>query len=175
MLKFSTQQKLSAVEHYLEGKNSFTAVAKQHGMDESMVRRWVKQYEERGAQGLEWKRSSYDAHTKLSVVKHMWENRLSYIETAIFFDIRRPGSIGEWAREYKSGGMDSLTPRIRKRPDKMPAPQMENLQPAKEDKNRTEKELLAEINQLRMENDYLKKWNALVQKEAQAVSAKKRR
>ncbi|ASP73264.1 helix-turn-helix domain-containing protein [Sinorhizobium meliloti] len=72
----------------------------------------------RGARvaGLSKKFSSYDAEFKLSVVKRMWEDGLSYRQTAALFNIRNAGCLSDWERRYETGGIDALAPRRRGRP-----------------------------------------------------------
>ena len=105
MIKFSTEFKQQVVGQYLEGKRSALSIAREHGTDESMVRLWVKRYKQYGAAGFERKKRHYNAEFKLSVLKYLWENRATYSDTALLFDIRRPSCIGEWERGYRSCGM----------------------------------------------------------------------
>jgi transposase len=175
MIKFSTEFKQKVVEQYLEGKRSAVSIGREHGTDESMVRLWVKQYKQYGTEGFVRRRRYYDVEFKLSVLKHLWENRTTYSDTAILFDIRRPSCIGEWEREYRSGGMEALTPQIRKPSRMMSTKPTENTPlVTKEDESRSREDLIKELNYLRLENVYLKKLKALVQKQAQA-SHKKRK
>jgi len=175
MNKFSIEFKQKVVRHYLEGKRSTVSIGREYGTDESMVRLWVKQYKQYGIEGFVRKRRYYDAEFKLSVLKYLWENQTTYSAAAMLFDIRRPGCIGEWEREYQSGGIEALTPQTRKPAKTMPTKPTENtLLVTKEDESRSREDLIEELNYLRMENAYLKKLKALVQKQAQA-SHKKRK
>jgi transposase len=56
----------------------------------------------------------------------------------------------------------------------MPVPTTKS-EPSPDDEKRTREELLAELNQLRMENAYLKKLRALVQAKQKATSPTKRK
>ncbi|OAP46489.1 hypothetical protein ATC00_05805 [Sinorhizobium americanum] len=51
-------------------------------MTHSTVRKWVASYEPHGTAGLAKKFGHYDAGFKLSVLKRMWEDELSYRQTA---------------------------------------------------------------------------------------------
>jgi transposase len=53
---YDAKFKKKAVDLYLEEGMGYKTVAKELGIDESMVRRWVKRYEQEGIQGLEEKR-----------------------------------------------------------------------------------------------------------------------
>jgi transposase len=104
----------------------------------------------------------------------MWENELSFGQTAAAFNIRNHSAVGVWERSYREGGFDALLPRPRGRPKQMPAPTTKP-EPSPDDEKRTREELLAELNQLRMENAYLKKLRALVQAKQKATPPTKRK
>jgi len=76
----------------------------------------------RGADAFKKKLSQYSAEFKLSVLRHMWENELSYGQTAVQFDIRSPGVLSVWERSFHSGGLDALKPRPRGRSTAMTNP-----------------------------------------------------
>jgi transposase len=102
----------------------------------------------------------------------MWENRLSITQTAAQFDIRRHSTVGDWERAYREGGVEALTPAPKRRVKKIPIPTTTPADSAGED-TRSRKELLAELEQLRMENAVLKKLKALVQARQKSATPKK--
>jgi transposase len=104
----------------------------------------------------------------------MWDNELSFGQTAAAFNIRNHSAVGRWERMYREGGLDALIPRPRGRAKQMPSPTTKP-EPSPDDEKRTREELLAELNQLRMENAYLKKLQALVQARSKATSPTKRK
>jgi transposase len=104
----------------------------------------------------------------------MWDNALSFGQTAATFNIRHHAIIGVWERSYRDGGFDALVPRPRGRLKQMSAPTTKP-ESSPDDEKRTREELLAELNQLRMENAYLKKLRALVQAKQKATSPTKRK
>jgi transposase len=167
LAKYKTQFKLEVVQQYLDGNVGFRSLGRLRGLDHAMVRRWVSLYKVHGEAGLEKKYTSYNAAQKLAILQHMWDNELSYGQTASAFNIRTPGSIPTWERCYYGGGIDALMPRPRGRPKKMPDSKPPNTQLPIDDDTRTREELVAEVNYLRMENAYLKKLKALVQEQKQ--------
>lgn len=167
MSKYSQQFKLKVVQQYLTGSIGFHALAQEHGLRHSMIQRWVGFFRHHGLDGLRKKSSQYDASFKLSVLQHMWANELSHGETAVQFNIRHPAAVGMWERCYHAGGIDALISRPRGRPKTMPSPIDKPSSPVPEESERTREELVAEVNQLRMEVAYLKKLRALVQSQAQ--------
>jgi transposase len=176
MTKYSEQFKLEVVRDYLgAGSDGLAAVAKRHGISGHFtVRKWVLAYQLHGDAGLSKKRSQYSVEFKLSVLQHMWDNHLSIIQTAARFDIRHHAVVGIWERAYQDGGVEALAPRPKGKPKQMATSVPKPESPPKDD-NRSREELLAEVNQLRMELAYLKKLEALVQARSKQAPKKKRK
>jgi transposase len=139
-----------------------------------MVEKWVLAYRHHGEAGLGRKSSQYSAGFKLSVLQHMWDNQLSITQTAARFDIRHHAMIGIWERAYRNGGVEALASRPRGRPKPVATSAAKPDSPPDDDK-RSREELLAEVNQLRMELAYLKKLDALVQARPKQAPKKKRK
>ena len=166
MTKYNEQFKLSLVQLYLMEKRGYVSIANEHGVDPSMLRRWVSLYQSHDLAGLAKKHSYYDAGFKMKVLEHMWKHRLSYRAVAAEFNIRSIGCIGQWERSYHSGDIESLTPHSRGRAKQMKKDtQISN--PSTGDLT-TREDLQAEV-------DYLKKLQALVQEQQRAIARKKRK
>ena len=95
----------------------------------------------------------YPAEFKKLVIETMLEEKLGYRETAQKFDVCDHHRIQDWERIYLEEGPEafSIEKRGRKstgRPRKIP--------------KEVEEDLLAEVQRLRAENEYLKKLHALV-------------
>jgi transposase len=174
MTKYDERFKLSVVQQYLDKQGGYRTLAMQHGLAHSMVRRWIERFRTYGSEAFKKKFSHYSAEFKLSVLRHMWENELSYGQTAVQFDIRNPGILSVWERSFHSGGLEALKPRPRGRPTAMAVPTAKPDTPS-DDEKRSREELLAELDYLRMENAYLKKLQALVQARPKQASPKKRK
>lgn len=173
MAKYDEHFKLTLVQQYLNGAAGVKSIAKQHGVDHEVLRRWVLAFRAHGLDGLKKKFSHYSAEFKLSVLQHMWDNALALGQTAALFNIRSPGSLIVWEREYRRAGLDGLAARPRGRPKSMsvvpPPPE------STPDKEKSREDLQAELDYLRMENAYLKKLQALVQARPKPASPKKRK
>ena len=94
----------------------------------------------------------YTAEFKKLVVETMQQERLSYMETAARFEIRHK-RVQDWERIYLTEGPEGFSVERRGRgssgrPGKLP--------------KEVEEDLLAEVQRLRAENDYLKNLQALV-------------
>jgi len=175
MSKYTEQFKHIVVQEYLSGRGGYRALSQRHGMaNRSLIERWVAAFQLHGDAGLRKKRSRYDAHFKLSVLQHMWENRLPITQAAAKFDIRRHSTVGDWERAYREGGVEALTRPPTRRVKKILIPTTKPAVPAGED-TRSREELLAELDYLRMEVAYLKKVDALVQAQKNSAAQKKRK
>jgi transposase len=176
MKKYTEQFKLEVIEHYLTGSAGFTTISRQYSVPRSLVQRWVRYFRLHGAASLKRSAVRYSAAFKLSVLKHMWENDLSYGQVSTQFDIRDQCAVGAWERGYQRGGFDALEPNPRSRSKKMPTPKDTETLPSSspDDETRTRQDLLVENKRLRMELEYLKKLDALVQSK-QSTLRKKRK
>jgi len=102
------------------------------------------------------KGKSFSGKFKQTVVEDIRKNRLSYREAMKKYRIGGKMSIQKWERIYLEEGPEGLS--IERRGRGSPG------RPPKLDKH-VEKDLIAENQRLRAENDYLKKLHALVLEE----------
>lgn len=96
----------------------------------------------------------YTGEFKQRVVETMMQEKLSYCEAARQFDVNDHKRVASWERIYLEEGPEGLYVERRGRGSKG--------RPPKKLKPEVEEDLLAEVQRLRAENDYLKKLNALV-------------
>ena len=171
-MKYTPEFKHLVVQRYLEGSMGYRMLAEQFGISNfSLIPRWVGFFRLHGKDGLKKKRTAYDAAFKLSVLQHMWENKLSKGQAATVFNIRRHATVGAWERAYREGGVAALEPspreRSRMQPERDKSETVENAD------NRSREELLDELLHLRAEVAYLKKLDALVRSRAQVQAQPK--
>ncbi|MDD5435465.1 MAG: helix-turn-helix domain-containing protein [Nitrospira sp.] len=96
---------------------------------------------------------SFSGKFKQTVVEDLRENHLSYAEAMRKYGVCGKMSIQKWERIYLEEGPEGLSVERRGR--------LSTGRPPKLDK-KVEEDLIAEVQRLRAENDYLKKLNALV-------------
>jgi transposase len=173
MIKYSEQYKLAVIEYYLTGLAGYRNVGHHFGLAPAIVRRWVLWYRNHGLAGLSRQTSSYSPEFKLSVLQHMWDNSLSQTQVAAVFNIRSPFTIGTWERRFQDGGIEALTRNSRQKPDQLNAPTSKPPASAN-DLERSREDILAELDQLRMEVAVLKKLQALAQAKKKLAAQKKR-
>lgn len=107
----------------------------------------------------------YTAEFKKQVIETMQQEKLSYRETARRFEISGHERIRKWERIYLTEGPEGLSVERRGqgsmgRPRKLP--------------KEVEEDLLAEVQRLRAENDYLKNLQALVLEDERRQRRKRR-
>ena len=154
--KYSYGEKLKAVFGVIENYRSLRAVATEIGTDKETVRRWVGLYKQFGTEGLLIENVNFSLEFKLSAIKYMQENHLSFFKTAIKFGITNDSVLRKWYRIYNEYGVAGLMPKNQCRNK-----EMSSKKPNQDEK--TKEELLKELQYLRAENAYLKKLQALVQ------------
>ena len=96
----------------------------------------------------------YTPEFKKLVVETMQKEKLSYCETARRFDVSSDSLIKDWERIYLTEGPEGFAIERRGRGSKS--------RPPKQLPKRVEEDLLAEVQRLRAENEYLKNLQALV-------------
>ena len=170
MSKYSEEFKLKVVKYYLNNNYGWEYVAKQFDIPAwTTVRKWVRKYEEHGEKGLiKNQTTSYSWKFKQDVVEYIHTNHLSATMTATKFNLANENTVLKWERIYYEEGPQALYQERRGRKTNMKSkPRKKKL--SKE----IEEDLIAENQRLRMENEYLKKLNALVQERINRENKKK--
>ena len=158
---YSKQLKLEIVQRYLKGNVSLKQLAEEyHISSKACIQKWLALYREHGEAGLCTTHGTYSGNFKVSVVEYMHTTGASMRQTAALFNIPSMKSVSDWERIYYEEGKEALFEERRGRASKMGTKH-----PRKNQKTLQENEdLLAEVQRLHMENEYLKKLNALIQK-----------
>ncbi|PEJ90965.1 IS3 family transposase [Bacillus toyonensis] len=160
MTKFTAEEKLAAVQSYLEGVGGYDAVGASMGAAASTIRTWVIQYKHNGVEAFIKSYASYSAQFKLDVLNYMNEQGTSSDEAAAIFNISSSGLIRKWRKQFASQGTDALLSKkegrlnMMKKTKKSTTPMKESIE-----------ELQIEVERLRMENAYFKKVECLSSKQ----------
>lgn len=161
---YSDELKLDIVLAYLNGTQSLTDLSRKYHVSKGDIQKWRDAYESNGIEGLmsKTKNNSYSGDFKVMVVEYMHNTGSSIRKTAAIFNIPSYTTVADWERRYRKEGKESLYEERRgkysmgnRKRGRKPKPKQHI--PQNED-------LLKEIQHLRMENEYLKKLNALAQK-----------
>lgn len=172
MSKYSNELKLEVVKYYIEEHHSYSECCKKFNIAHiSSIQKWVRKYQENGPIGLmKQLKSSYDGNFKQNVVEYMHDNHLSANQTACIFNLGDHNVVLKWERIYYEEGPQALYVESRGRSRKMNS---KKISKNKKDNINEKEDLLEEVQRLRMENEYLKKLNALVQKRIKQENKKK--
>ena len=178
MKKYSEEYKLKVVKYYFKYKTGYVNTAKHFGdVSDTSVLQWVRRYKECGEDGFKKNdRKNYSGDFKVNVIKYMHSHHLSYLETAIHFKLGSNNIVSDWEKIYYEKGPQGLykrkktTRNVVKRNMKKP---LEPKEIKKDIKDMTKEELMEQYEYLRMENAYLKKLQALVQKRTNQQQEKK--
>ena len=170
MAKYSKEFKLKVVKYCIENYHTSYEAAKKFNIPSpTPIKHWIGKYNEHGEIGIEKnKKASYDGKYKQNVVEYMHTNHLSATQTAIHFKLSSGSTVTKWERIYYEEGPQGLYIERRGRSKNMSS------KPRKKNLNKeVEEDLIAENQRLRMENEYLKKLNALVQERIKRENKKK--
>lgn len=163
MSKISNEIRLEAVQRVVEDGMSISASARLAGVHKSMLQEWVMQYREHGAEGVikqDRKQKKYTGEFKIEVVEYAHTNHLSAGAASAHFGLSTKSLFLKWERIYYEEGPQALLEERRGRASKMG----KNVGRKRKLPDQTKEDLIAEVQRLRMENEYLKKLQALVQK-----------
>ena len=156
MSKYSEEFKLTIVKAYLTGAGGANTLAKNYNVPKSCIQQWLTQYKINGF--FTKPTRHFSGEFKLKVLNYQQEHRLSDSQTSLIFGITNIGTICAWRKKYITGGTEALFQKQGRR-SKMPK---KSLIPNKPREEWTKDEELA---YLRMENEFLKKYLALVQED----------
>lgn len=168
MSKYSDKFKLEVIKYCIDERNGILPTARYFNVDVKQVKVWCRKYKQHGMIGLIRNKLKYDGKFKNYVVEYMHNKHLSLTETAIYFNLGNHNTVSKWERIYYEEGPQALYEERRGRSKNMRSkPRKKKL--SKEN----EEDLNEEVKRLRMENEYLKKLNALVQERIKRENKKK--
>ena len=163
-IKYDVDFKLKVVQQILKGKESADSISFKYTISDSIVKRWVDFYRLHGIDGLMPSNRHYSPEFKLEVVQAVKSKSLSLNKACCQFRISSVSTLKKWLILFDSCGAESLRVERRGRGNpKIRTPAM----PRKPKRPLTrEEQLLEELADLRAENAYLKKLQALIQSES---------
>jgi transposase len=177
MVKFDLDFRLKVVTAYLDGSGS-TALAKAfHIAKEDTILLWVHRFRRFGVLGLKSRviHSEYTSEFKISVLNWMKQRQASTPETALHFDIPSPSTVWQWAKAYEREGVQGLVSRRKKATPmaKHKSKKTTQTKPKLTESELALKHLRNENLKLRIENEYLKKLDALARQKSRRTNAQK--
>ena len=169
--RFTYEQKLEAILNITDKHYSIKAAARRLSCGDTTLTKWLRLYQEHGVEGLMMTRRTYTGDFKLNAVKYMHDNQLSASKAAPALGIPKHDQLLKWKRIYYEEGPQALYKERHGRTKIMDNKKQKH--PPKQLKHEVQEDLIAEVQRLRMENEYLKKLNALVQERIRRENGKK--
>lgn len=159
---FSEELKLAVVQYVLEGHTRKEASEK-FCVSCTPIEKWVNLYKLHGAKGLlsrnlVGRQKGFDGEFRLKVLQYKQEHHLSCTQTAMHFCLDVV-TVCRWEKKFQKEGARGLMKKQATKGSEKRQKKQEQSELQQENKRLSE-----EIYRLRMENDYLKKLNALIQK-----------
>lgn len=156
--------KLAIVQGFNSDNISQNEYASQMCVTRAQFQFWLKLYELHGEEAFQNAYTNYPVPFKLNVLNYMVQTGASLMDTAALFKIPSYTMVYTWQKQIESGGLEALEPKPKGRPSMKKESKIElKKQPKQAPIEGSPEALLARIKQLEMENEYLKKLNALVQ------------
>lgn len=172
MAKYTTEFKLSVIQHYLSNADGFSRTSAKFEIPRNYVRSWVAAYRLHGMESFKTSQVCASPEFKASVVKAIKKQRLSINQACAQFNISGAATILRWQRLYNEGGISALIDKPRGRTKSMPI-KTEPFKPTnKPVTDMSPKELARELEYRRAEVAYLKKLDALIQEQKLAPKTK---
>ena len=164
MAKYAPEFKLEIVKKVIEDGRPVGTIAKEYQVSKGLVQTWAAAYKAHGVTGLGKKQGKYTGEFKQQVIEDMHTNKLSLRQTAAKYNLAQHKIVSNWERIYFEEGPEGLY-KDRRSCANVSSGTRKGRPPKLEKK--VEEDLIAEVQRLRAENDYLKKLNALVSERVQ--------
>ena len=164
-MKLSDEDRVNIVKKILEGRSTAWRTSRETGIAESYIKRLVNRAKRRGLSSLLHKKykREYSPQEKYDMV--LYAIRLgSTDQAAAHFDVEA-SSLLRWRRALEEEGFEALAAMKIGRPptrSKKNSSDMKKKKPNDKDLLLENEKLKKELEQARMENDFLKKLDALV-------------
>ena len=168
-MKLSLEEKIEIVRLYEEEGLGYGTIAKKYKIHDTSVERIIYRYKNHGIESLEHppKQQNYSADFKIMIIKKVYEGR-SKTSLAAEYNLPSSGTIVAWMHNYEELGYNGLISKRRGRkkdmnPKKEEKTKEVNSSPLNDSERQEYEELKIRLKEVEMENEFLKKLDALVQ------------
>ena len=178
-MKLTLEDKLKIIELREKGY-SYEMIGKQFKVRDSTIKRIWYRYKNHGVNGIihPLKNRSYSPELKLEIINRVFQGE-SKTSLAAIYNLPGECTIISWMKKYEELGYNGLENKPKGRPKSMPRKPKEETKTIKDNtpltKNEREEynELKKKLEYLEMENEYLKKLDALVKQRLEQQRKKK--
>lgn len=175
--KYTIEEKLQICIDKQQNGLSNAQLSLKYSIPKTNIREWTRDYEKLGENAfkrdLSNKNQSYTPGFRIAVVKEKLNSNVSYHELGKKYGINRC-VIQSWVHKYEERGEAALMTDSRGRAGAgRPPKSASKTNISKKERKTIDKQLLDEVESLRAEVAYLKKFNALVREKQQLQKKKK--
>ncbi|RSQ95042.1 Transposase and inactivated derivatives [Acinetobacter baumannii] len=159
--KHSKELKLKVIQAYLDGGKGYKILSQEFDVDLQTVRLWIEKYKAQGSEGLNVKlqKTYYSPEFKINAIQ-MLLDKIPVREVRRRLNLSGTSILRRWLAQYHQEGIAGLnTTRIYTNMVKQDKTKI--TKPIKEDKDKSQQELIDEVTALRAEVAFLKKLKAL--------------
>ena len=103
--KLTDEERIAAVQEYLDGKGSYRAIAKKYGINHERFRQLVIRAQTEGIESIKISQNNkkYTAEIKIAAVKEYLEGKGSQVEICKKYNITTDSILIQWIKCYNSG------------------------------------------------------------------------
>lgn len=168
-MKLNLNDKIEIIRlHYEEGLSTYN-LEKLYNIKRSYIRTIINRYKHHGIASLKHpsKNKKYSADFKMMIIKQVYEGK-SKTSLAAEYNLSGAGTIVQWMYKYEELGYNGLIAKQKGRPKKIMNPEKEekttkvNSSPLTDSERKEFEELKKKYKEIEMENEFLKKLDALV-------------
>ena len=113
MTKYSLETKLTAVNAYLDGVESFKDTAQKYNVNMTMLKKWVAKFRVHGLAAFQKTYTNYSVEFKLDVLNYINETGASIEEATLEYNIPASTTVGNWKIYLKHKGLTLFNQRQR--------------------------------------------------------------
>ncbi len=163
-IKYYYELRKEILHQYFEEQRSLSSLSNEYVLDEGPIRKCRDMYLCNGYKGIKLIKNKYSGKFKADVLDYYYSHNMLLVETAAHFNIPSTSTITKWISIYEKDGVSGLYEERRGRPLKKKSSKQRYIpsQPPKDIKELSHEEAMKELEYLRMENEVLKKYHALL-------------
>lgn len=168
-MKLSLEDKKEIVRLYDEEGLGYNSISKKINLGCTTIKTIIRRYKNHGIYSLKHppKQHKYSADFKMAVLKQVYEGK-SKTSLAAEYNLSGPGIILSWMHKYEDLGYNGLIskqgrPKKNMNPEKEEKTNIVNSSPLTDKERKEFEDLKRKFEEVQMENEFLKKLDALVQ------------
>ena len=123
-VKYHLAFELKCVKEVLEDCTSVNSISSRVGFNESLLRKWISEYQTKGIDGLipKHKNNTYSQNFKYNVLKTIERENLSLPDACLKFNIPSKSVIIKWKKDFANFSLDALQSKPKGSPKNMNTP-----------------------------------------------------